>query len=97
MRTIAIALAAALAGCATPQATQFRVEWTDNPQSVCDRTNVIGRVVGCAKREGDTCVIHAVRPRDERDMQRFATLGHELMHCAEGQWHDQHGRMLAKK
>ena len=27
------------------------------------------------------------------DPQRFATLGHELMHCFEGNWHDRWGRM----
>ena len=37
------------------------------------------------------CTIYAPEPRDERDTQRFATLGHELMHCFNGQWHDRYG------
>jgi hypothetical protein len=32
-------------------------------------------------------------PRSERDTERLATLGHELMHCFDGNWHDQWGRM----
>ena len=27
------------------------------------------------------------------DTQAFATLGHELMHCFDGHWHDRWGRM----
>lgn len=96
-RLIAIAVLLATAACATPPATSFRVEWVDNPQAACDRTNVIGRVVGCAKRDGDTCVIYAQRPTSSNDTKRFVTLGHEMMHCAEGQWHDEFGRMLKVK
>ena len=36
---------------------------------------------------------YAPAPRSERDLQRFATLGHELMHCFDGNWHDRWGRM----
>ena len=32
----------------------------------------------------------------ERDRERFLTLGHELMHCFEGNWHDRWGRMHDK-
>jgi hypothetical protein len=39
------------------------------------------------------CSIYAPAPRSERDLQRFATLGHELMHCFDGNWHDRWGRM----
>jgi hypothetical protein len=39
------------------------------------------------------CAIYAPAPRNERDVQRFATLGHELMHCFDGNWHDRWGRM----
>ena len=39
------------------------------------------------------CSIYSPEPRSERDTQRFATLGHELMHCFDGNWHDRWGRM----
>ena len=32
-------------------------------------------------------------PRSEMDTQRFVTLGHELLHCFDGNWHDRWGRM----
>ena len=41
------------------------------------------------------CAIYAPAPRSERDLQGFATLGHELMHCFDGNWHDRWGRMTA--
>ena len=57
---------------------------------------------GCAQRlepavEGGprVCTIYAPAPRSERDLQGFATLGHELMHCFDGNWHDRWGRMNA--
>jgi len=38
-------------------------------------------------------VLYAPMPRSEMDTQRFVTLGHELMHCFDGNWHDRWGRM----
>jgi hypothetical protein len=82
----------------------YRVE---NPQAVCE--DLSGRreffkILGCSKwiAAGASgaerqCAIYAPEPRDERDVQRFATLGHELMHCLDGNWHDQWGRMLDAK
>jgi hypothetical protein len=59
------------------------------------------RVMGCSRwREADgrrTCTIYAAAPRSEADTQRFATLGHELMHCTDGSWHDKWGRMHDEK
>ena len=59
------------------------------------------QILGCSKwleptaRNGTrTCAIYAPRPKDERDTQRFATLGHEVMHCFEGNWHDRWGKMI---
>jgi hypothetical protein len=52
------------------------------------------RLLALVLRKGRiTCTIYAPEPRDERDAQRFATLGHELMHCFDGNWHDRWGRM----
>jgi hypothetical protein len=75
----------------------------DNPHEVCE--GLSGRksffnVLGCshwsepaAAGAPRTCAIYAPAPRNERDLQRFATIGHELMHCFDGNWHDQWGRM----
>jgi hypothetical protein len=59
------------------------------------------QILGCSKWAEPTqrggarvCNIYAPRPKDERDTQRFATLGHEVMHCFEGNWHDRWGKMV---
>jgi hypothetical protein len=97
----------ALAGCAsTPKPhDNVAVVWhrVDEPHQVCE--SLSGRkhlfsIRGCAHwsdpaTEGGprVCSIYAPAPRSERDLQRFATLGHELMHCFDGNWHDSWGRM----
>jgi hypothetical protein len=99
-----LALLALLAGCAAPRAVpddgRMDIVWlrVDDPHRVCE--GLAGRkeflaVLGCSRwsAEQRRCEIYAPAPRDERDLQRFATLGHELMHCFEGNWHDRWGRM----
>jgi hypothetical protein len=84
------------------------VVWTrlDDPQAVCE--GLSGRreffkILGCSKwnevrPDGSrVCSIYAPPPRDERDLQRMATLGHELMHCFDGNWHDRWGHMNPKE
>jgi len=75
----------------------------DDPHTVCE--SLSGRksffsVLGCSQWQEPVaqggprvCSIYAPAPRSERDMQRFATLGHELMHCFDGNWHDRWGHM----
>ena len=77
----------------------------DEPHRVCE--SLAGRkhffhILGCSHWEAPAaeggpriCSIYAPAPRSERDLQRFATLGHELMHCFDGNWHDKWGRMNA--
>ena len=99
---------AALVACATPQSAgdHVTVVWNrvDDVQAVCQ--NLAGRkevfaIRGCSKwnegsRSGErVCSIYVPSPRSETDTQTFATLGHELMHCFDGNWHDRWGRMNA--
>ena len=98
-----------LAGCATPPevpSTPVRVVWqnVDDVQAACEELSgrrEVFRILGCSKWRDvagqRTCTIYARAPRDERDLQRFATLGHELMHCTDGAWHDKWGRMTDEK
>lgn len=93
--------------CAAPspaptRASPVEVVWTEveDIQRVCERLS--GRkeflsILGCSRwsEERGRCEIYAAPPRSERDVERFATLGHELMHCFEGRWHDRWGRMHA--
>jgi hypothetical protein len=96
----------ALAACTTPQGTteHVTVVWNrvDDVQTVCQ--NLAGRkevfaIRGCAKwnetdRSGQrVCSIYVPTPKNEADTQTFATLGHELVHCFDGNWHDRWGRM----
>ena len=100
-------LVVALAGCAAPQKPEsgdITIVWNriEDPHGACEGLSgrkEFFRILGCSNWK-DTradgarvCSIYAPAPRDERDLQRFATLGHELMHCFEGNWHDRWGHM----
>jgi len=109
-RLLLFLLLLALAGCAAPQKPEsgdITIVWNrvDNPHPYCEGLSgrkEFFRILGCSKwndqRADGTrvCSIYAPAPRDERDLQRFATLGHELMHCVEGNWHDRWGHMNPK-
>ena len=97
---------AALVACATPQSAgdHVTVVWNrvDDVQAVCQ--NLAGRkevfaIRGCSKwnessrSDQRVCSIYVPTPKSETDTQTFATLGHELMHCFDGNWHDRWGRM----
>jgi len=98
---------AALAACATSQRTtddHVTVVWNrvEDVQTVCQNlshSKEVFAIRGCSKwvdgfRAGErVCNIYVPTPRNEMDTQRFATLGHELMHCFDGNWHDRWGRM----
>ena len=101
----------ALAGCAAPQPPRggtVDVVWhrVDDANAACrglsGRTQLF-RILGCAKwndvrADGSrVCSIYAPMPRSERDTERLATLGHELMHCFDGSWHDRWGQMSAEE
>ena len=108
MRRLLLLILAALPACAAPPSAAesgVAVVWNrvEDPHAVCEslsgRKNFFN-VLGCsqwsqAAAEGAprVCSIYAPAPRNERDLQRFATLGHELMHCFDGNWHDRWGRM----
>lgn len=107
MRFAALLLTVLLAACATPPPdAPVHVVWqkVDDPQAACEGAagrREVFKILGCSRwRESSaarTCTIYAPMPRDERDKERFATLGHELMHCMDGNWHDRWGRMLDEK
>jgi hypothetical protein len=98
-----------LAACATPKdeaPTPVHIVWNkvDDIQAACEGASgkrEIFKILGCSKWRQDggqrTCTIYAPTPRDERDKERFATLGHELMHCTDGNWHDRWGRMTDER
>ena len=110
MRFSLLALIAALPACAAPSpapGSSVAVVWNrvEDPHTTCEslsgRKNFFN-VLGCsqwsqaaAAGAPRVCSIYAPAPRNERDLQRFATLGHELMHCFDGNWHDRWGRMNA--
>ena len=95
--------ACSTAPAAAPEAG-VAVVWNrvEDPHATCaslgGRKNLFN-VLGCsqwseaAQGAPRVCSIYAPAPRNERDLQRFATLGHELMHCFDGNWHDRWGRM----
>lgn len=107
MARAAWAALAFLAACTTsPQhaGDQVMVVWTrvDDPQAACQKLSgqpQVFAIRGCSRwNETDAagkrvCAIYAPMPRSEMDTQRFVTLGHELLHCFDANWHDRWGRM----
>ena len=108
MRKIAVlALLVVVPACANttnePRDT-VSVVWNrvDDPHAACQELTgkkEIYLIRGCSKwndSEAQTrvCNVYARLPKNENDTQAFATLGHEMMHCFEGNWHDRWGRML---
>ena len=99
-------LFAALAACATTtqqSRDNVTIVWNkvDDPNAACrklDNQPDLFRIRGCSKwsdasNGGRICSIYAREPKSELDREAFATLGHELMHCFDGNWHDRWGRM----
>ena len=109
MRFVVFLIAIALAGCSTVKSeadAPVTIVWqkVDDAHAACEEVSgrrEIFRIMGCSKWREDggqrTCTIYAQAPRNESDVQRFATLGHELMHCTDGNWHDRWGRMNDEK
>jgi hypothetical protein len=109
VRSLVLLLTLLLPACSTTPAAApdagVAVVWNrvEDPHATCE--SLSGRksffnVLGCsqwsepvAQGAPRVCSIYAPAPRSERDLQRFATLGHELMHCFDGNWHDRWGRM----
>jgi hypothetical protein len=97
---------AVLAACATPSqspADNVTIVWNrvEDPHAVCNgltpRKEVFA-IRGCSKWSDASggrriCNIYTREPKNEADTQAFVTLGHELMHCFDGNWHDRWGRM----
>ena len=99
-------LFAALAACAsTPDVPRDNVTvvWNrvDDPHATCqklDGRKELFTIRGCSKWSDGSggqriCSIYTREPKSELDTQAFATIGHELMHCFDGNWHDRWGRM----
>jgi hypothetical protein len=106
MKLIFAVVLALLPACVSkPDSDKVAVVWnrTEEPHRVCE--SLSGRknffhILGCSQWSEPAapggpriCSIYAPEPRNERDLQRFATLGHELKHCLDGNWHDRWGRM----
>lgn len=104
---VALALTALPACSSAPVKSDagVAVVWNrvEDPHRVCEslsgRKNFFN-ILGCSHWSAPVsqggprvCSIYAPAPRNETDTQRFATLGHELMHCFDGNWHDRWGRM----
>jgi hypothetical protein len=100
----ALLLLAACTSTAPRPGDDVTVVWmrVDDPHAVCQKLSgqpQLFTVRGCSRwNQTDdagkrVCAIYAPMPRSELDTQRFVTLGHELMHCFDGNWHDRWGRM----
>jgi hypothetical protein len=107
-KTAALALLLLVPACASttnePRDT-VAVMWnrTDDPHAACQELTgkkEIYLIRGCSmwsdtKRAYQrVCTVYARLPKSEMDTQAFATLGHEIMHCFEGNWHDRWGRKV---
>ncbi len=50
--------------------------------------NVLGVATILTTNEGTLCRVYAPKPKNEHDKQALAVLGHEMLHCFAGQYHE---------
>lgn len=64
--------------------------WGNTPKHVVAAAMRGSGWVGCSAFNEDTghCVVYAVRPRHVDDRTAMAVLGHEILHCMWGRWHE---------
>jgi len=106
MRSALLAAAFLTACASTPEPAPERVavvwERVDDVQGTCQKVSgrpELFKLRGCSTWTATDstgqriCSIYAPAPASERDTQALATLGHELLHCFDGHWHDRWGRM----
>jgi hypothetical protein len=101
---LACGMLAACASAPERAGDHVTVVWNrvGNVQQVCqdlEHRKEVWAIRGCSKWDAAgaagerVCSIYAPAPRSETDTQSFVTLGHELLHCFDGNWHDRWGRM----
>jgi hypothetical protein len=106
VKLLRVFLCAALAACATTTQQprdNVTIVWNkvDDPNAVCSKLDGrpdLFKIRGCSKwsdaaNGGRICSIYTREPKSELDTQAFVTLGHEVMHCFDGNWHDRWGHM----
>ena len=93
LRHATVLLAAALAGCASPDARQVRLVFANDPAAVralCGPSFL--EPYGCAKiivsPAEAACTLVVPRPKSFDDKPALLVLGHELWHCFHGEVHD---------
>lgn len=69
------------------------ISWVSNTSDVenafSDHLMQTGtRVKGLSVWNDNDCTIYAYEPKDVNDFERMETLGHELLHCFRGSYHD---------
>lgn len=51
--------------------------------------DLVGETVGYAEWRGNKCKIWALEPVGTEDYEAMVTLGHEMLHCFRGDYHDE--------
>lgn len=95
-KPIAAAVTLLLSACvSTPDGTTRTIEWIryDDPVALnkaCDKSirskRMSPAVWGCYNNIGGVCVVRTLAA--QQDPRIHDTLGHEVRHCFEGQFHD---------
>lgn len=69
------------------------ITWIRDPELVEKKLRALEKklgyeVVGNATWKGGRCTIYALEPTSEYDSSAMDTLGHEVLHCMRGDYHD---------
>lgn len=69
------------------------IHWVSDLKQVKDKLDEASRysnawVNGVMSGDADNCIIWAYEPRDKYDIHLLNTLGHEVLHCFRGHFHD---------
>ena len=84
-----------ISGCSTVQPlppsyqTEFKltIHWDDNPTKTGNAAGVGGVLGGWSSVGEGVCVINQPKPTSQDDIFALATIGHEILHCTDKDYH----------
>lgn len=75
----------------------MQIRWERDPEKVqkaltkYEKKNYYweGSLIALALWKGNKCTIYALEPDNQYDSEAIDTLGHEMLHCFKGEYHDE--------
>lgn len=76
-----------LMACTQTDEGAKKVQWVQLADIATECSDPGFDVAGCYKVRGDTCYVYTKQAQSENDKAVHMTLGHEVRHCFQGDFH----------